>query len=387
MKIKLKPHDIAYTSSFYTTKQEDTYEDDDSCTKQLKYSLRHLIPKVSAIRINIFLVVILFVLMLRLIPSKSRLSQITETNMKGLFESDLVIANRQAVTLSSPANLSNLIKSTYLSISANNKTYAFQELKIQFESIKQTVLNIYENHNIAYKSCEKVPANLTGYLNSTQILQQANLTNLVEFYDEYIKNGTLKSDSQYVNKNINQSVNREFWSLWNSNNMSLLNVSNEYYGNDGANIRLGGYWKPSDCVSNFRIAIIIPYRDRLPHLRVLLYYLHMVLQRQMHEYRIFVVEPTTPLSVRFNKGRVMNAAFLEALKEDSQINCFIFHDVDLVPEDDRILYSCPPAPRHLSAAIDKFSYRLPYDYLVGGVFAIRTDQYRKVNGYSNTYWG
>lgn len=107
----------------------------------------------------------------------------------------------------------------------------------------------------------------------------------------------------------------------------------------------------------------------------------------MHDYRIFVVEPTTPLNVRFNKGRVMNAAYLEALKIDPNIDCFIFHDVDLVPEDDRIPYSCPPFPRHLSAAIDKFDYKLPYDYLVGGVFAISKNHYKLTNGYSNIYWG
>ncbi len=149
----------------------------------------------------------------------------------------------------------------------------------------------------------------------------------------------------------------------------------------------GGHWKPNECISNYKIAIIIPYRDRLPHLKVLLYYLHLIMQRQLHDYRIFVVEPTTPLNVRFNKGRVMNAAFLEALKTDEKIDCFIFHDVDLVPEDDRTLYSCPPYPRHLSVGIDKFNYILPYDDLVGGVFAISREHYKLTNGYSNLFWG
>lgn len=32
-------------------------------------------------------------------------------------------------------------------------------------------------------------------------------------------------------------------------------------------------------------------------------------------------------------------------------------------------------------------YRLPYKILVGGVFAIRSDHFFRVNGYSNLYWG
>ncbi len=84
----------------------------------------------------------------------------------------------------------------------------------------------------------------------------------------------------------------------------------------------------------------------------------------------------------------MNSAFLEVLKHSPQTDCIIFHDVDLLPEDDRNLYTCSKnSPKHLSVAIDKFLYVLPYDYLVGGAFAIKPDHYRLVNGYSNSYWG
>lgn len=51
------------------------------------------------------------------------------------------------------------------------------------------------------------------------------------------------------------------------------------------------------------------------------------------------------------------------------------------------MYTCSQRPKHLSVGIDKFEYRLPYSYLVGGVFAIKPDQYRLANGYSNSYWG
>ena len=41
----------------------------------------------------------------------------------------------------------------------------------------------------------------------------------------------------------------------------------------------------------------------------------------------------------FNKGAIMNAAFLEARKLDN-FTCFVFHDVDMVPENDLMLYRC-----------------------------------------------
>jgi len=58
----------------------------------------------------------------------------------------------------------------------------------------------------------------------------------------------------------------------------------------------------------------------------------------------------------FNKARIMNIAFVEALKQYA-FQCFVFHDVDLIPEDDRNMYSCPPQPRHMSVAIDEMGYK------------------------------
>ena len=58
----------------------------------------------------------------------------------------------------------------------------------------------------------------------------------------------------------------------------------------------------------------------------------------------------------FNKARIMNIAFVEALKL-YPFQCAVFHDVDLVPEDDRNMYSCPALPRHMSVAIDEMGYK------------------------------
>ena len=147
----------------------------------------------------------------------------------------------------------------------------------------------------------------------------------------------------------------------------------------------GGRWRPSHCHSAHKVAIIIPYRDRPAHLHVLLAHLHPLLQRQQIDYRIVVVEQQGNLT--FNKARIMNVAFLATLRQEEDIGCFIFHDVDLIPENDRNMYSCPQQPRHMSVAIDEMNYQVPYEELVGGVFAIRVEHFFKVNGYSNLYWG
>jgi len=63
-----------------------------------------------------------------------------------------------------------------------------------------------------------------------------------------------------------------------------------------------------------------------------------------------------PGQTPFNRAMLMNIGAAEALRQDA-FQCFIFHDVDLIPEDDRNIYSCPEQPRHMSVAIDVFKYQ------------------------------
>ena len=117
---------------------------------------------------------------------------------------------------------------------------------------------------------------------------------------------------------------------------------------------------------NYKVAIIIPYRKREDQLKVLMNTLHPLLYRQHIQYRIFVIQQQSGI---FNRALLLNVGFRESSKFGNY-DCFIFHDVDLLPEDSRNLYTCPDMPRHMSVAVDKFDYKLPYNKIVGGVFAI-----------------
>lgn len=122
--------------------------------------------------------------------------------------------------------------------------------------------------------------------------------------NKYNENQLTYLDERKLEANKNNVRFREFWDIWHTNDLNRLNETVEGVDSD---LELGGRWRPPDCQSRFRVAIIIPYRDRLPHLMVLVKYLHVFLKRQMIDYQIFVVEPTTPLTIKFNKGRVMNS--------------------------------------------------------------------------------
>ncbi|XP_053320048.1 beta-1,4-galactosyltransferase 1-like isoform X1 [Spea bombifrons] len=153
---------------------------------------------------------------------------------------------------------------------------------------------------------------------------------------------------------------------------------------ENTNVQYGGHGKPESCQAHQKIAIVIPYRNREPHLKMWLYNMHPFLQKQQADYGIYVVEQSQ--NTTFNRAKLMNIGYTEALK-DYDYNCFIFSDVDIIPMDLRNLYRCSKNPRHLANAVDKFDFRLPYETIFGGVVAFTKEQFLRVNGFSNDFWG
>ncbi|ELU09963.1 hypothetical protein CAPTEDRAFT_35181, partial [Capitella teleta] len=146
----------------------------------------------------------------------------------------------------------------------------------------------------------------------------------------------------------------------------------------------GGHWAPRWCKARQRVAIVIPYRNREEHLRIFVSYMHNFMQAQLLEYQIFIVEQASPYV--FNRAALMNIGFLEALKLHD-FDCFVFHDVDLLPLDTRQPYTCFQAPTHLGAYMSKFNYQMPYDKFFGGAVALSTENMKQMNGFSNLFYG
>ncbi|NXU52443.1 B4GT4 galactosyltransferase, partial [Turnix velox] len=145
-----------------------------------------------------------------------------------------------------------------------------------------------------------------------------------------------------------------------------------------------GRYHPTECSALHHVAILIPFRNRERHLLYLLEHLHPFLQRQQLDYGIYVIHQAG--NTKFNRAKLLNIGYIEALKE-ANWDCFIFHDVDLVPENDFNSYTCDKQPKHLVVGRNSTGYRLRYKGYFGGVTALTRDQFFKVNGFSNSYWG
>lgn len=149
-------------------------------------------------------------------------------------------------------------------------------------------------------------------------------------------------------------------------------------------LRERGRWRPRECVARQRLAIIIPYVDRERHLRIFLNHMHRFLQRQLLDYSIFVIEQLAP--ELFNRAALMNVGFAEANSTDS-FDCFIFHDIDQLPIDDRNFYSCSEVPRHVVGYRKKFNYHYAYSTSFGGGNSFTRQEFESINGYSNSFYG
>ncbi|XP_073455454.1 beta-1,4-galactosyltransferase 1-like isoform X3 [Aquarana catesbeiana] len=161
--------------------------------------------------------------------------------------------------------------------------------------------------------------------------------------------------------------------------MSFLHTISE-----NPNVQFGGRAIPQLCKALQKIAIIIPYRNREPHLKTWLHYMHPFLQKQQGEYGVYVVEQIEMST--FNRAKLMNVGFTEASK-DYDYNCFIFSDVDIIPMDERNLYRCSQNPKHMANSLDKHNFSLFYETAFGGIVAFTKEQFLKVNGFSNSFWG
>jgi hypothetical protein len=127
-----------------------------------------------------------------------------------------------------------------------------------------------------------------------------------------------------------------------------------------------------------KLSIIIPYRDREDHLKIFL----KIIKRKINvsNYDILIVEQDNQKP--FNRAKLLNIGF--DLKKDES-DYFCFHDVDMMPEETD--YSYVEQPTHGLHAIKHLGYKLSTHSYYGGVNYFNKEDFIKINGYSNEFWG
>lgn len=147
------------------------------------------------------------------------------------------------------------------------------------------------------------------------------------------------------------------------------------------------------CVDMGRtVAVIVPYRQRAHHLRQ--FNLHMKAYWQTEfpcdVFWLLVVEQDD--AEPFNRAALGNVGILETLRlareSHTQVDCIVFHDVDLVPLP-KVPYTTCAHPMQLGSELEHFNWKVPYAKSAGGIVSMRPQDWVAINGFSNHFkgWG
>ncbi len=206
----------------------------------------------------------------------------------------------------------------------------FGLFKRYIRKVKTQQSSFYFSHKSANESSDSYQIDFQDH--SIEEIESMLLTMNIQFGGEHFV-----MQQQQQQQQQNQQAGEEFESS---------NKSNQYSSSR----------RRSSAPNLYHLAFIIPFRNRLDNLKIFLCNLHPYLIRHQVSYGIYLVEPVE--SATFNRGLLMNVGFVEALREsNNKWNCFVFHDVDMIPENDLVNYTCNKAyPLHFAVAVSKFNY-------------------------------
>lgn len=152
------------------------------------------------------------------------------------------------------------------------------------------------------------------------------------------------------------------------------------------------------CGTTPSVAIIVPFRiqkgqrreaeleEFLPHMRTMLEKLRAA--GEIKKFHIFVIQQRGSQDldgIKFNRGKLLNIGF-EIAQQD--FDSFVFHDVDLLPNDDLApYYACvPTTPIHIAACWHERGYTNNPAFF-GGIVSFSKMHFLQINGYPNNFWG
>jgi hypothetical protein len=133
-----------------------------------------------------------------------------------------------------------------------------------------------------------------------------------------------------------------------------------------------------------KLGVIVPFRHRGEHLYFFLKEIVKYLNEEKIPHEIIIVNQDD--GKQFNRGMLLNIGFKCA--RNLRCDYVVFHDVDLLPLD--VDYSYCDHPVHLATLIedeDSGERSKPFDEYFGGVTMFPIKDFKKINGYSNKYWG
>ena len=132
-----------------------------------------------------------------------------------------------------------------------------------------------------------------------------------------------------------------------------------------------------------KLGVCVPYRNREEHMNIFVPHVSKFLEDRGIEHTIYLAHQCD--EKLFNRGLMKNIAAKHAF--DDGCDYIVWHDIDMVPEDESCDYSFPKDnPQHIAVRISQSDYQLKYEEYFGGAVIFSKEQVERTNGYSNDYW-
>ena len=132
-----------------------------------------------------------------------------------------------------------------------------------------------------------------------------------------------------------------------------------------------------------KLGVCVPYRNREEHLKEFIPIVSKFLKSKDIDFKIYFAHQVD--DKLFNRGAMKNIAAKHAFEDGCDY--IVWHDIDMVPEDDTCDYSFPnDNPQHIAVRISQSDYQLKYEEYFGGAVVFSKEQVERTNGYSNDYW-
>jgi hypothetical protein len=173
-----------------------------------------------------------------------------------------------------------------------------------------------------------------------------------------------------MNNNINNNINNEYYKYKKTRKRIIFDTID--INNDEINDKK-------------TIAIIIPHRDRLEHLKM---FIEKINKLNIYEniMDVYVIDQNNGDS--FNRGLLLNIGYLIS-KKFKKYDRYIFHDVDSYPDQDLMTLYFQSTDKNIHFASPYLGYKYTFDTFFGGVNGFNQESIDKINGYCNTRfsWG
>lgn len=132
-----------------------------------------------------------------------------------------------------------------------------------------------------------------------------------------------------------------------------------------------------------KLCVVVPYRDRLTELAQFAPLMKKFLDAQDIDHVILVINQVDDF--RFNRAALINVGWYEA--DRSGCDYMVMNDVDLIPINPKVPYEFPGIGtiRHITSP--QYHPKYHYAKFIGGILMLTMDDFKKIDGMSNKYWG